>query len=110
MKRDIAVGAGVVGMMALCCGAPIIISVLASGAVLGALGTLWSAGRVALLSGAAVLLLAGIWLVARRNSTHRSGAADCCAVPPSTDVTVEPEAAPDAERSPALTGLRSDHH
>ncbi len=109
MKRDIAVGAGVVGVMALCCGAPIIISVLASGALIGAFGAAWSAGRVALLSGAAVLLLAGIWLVARRTSTHPSGAADCCAVPPSTEVTVEPEAAPDAERSHALTGQRSDH-
>jgi hypothetical protein len=109
MKRDIAVSAGVVGVMALCCGAPIIISVLASGALLGALGAVWSAGRVALLSGAAVLLLAGMWLVARRASTNASSAADCWAVPPSTDVRVELEAAPDAERSPALTGQRSDH-
>jgi hypothetical protein len=88
VKREIAVGAGVVGMMALCCGAPIIISVLASSAVLGALGALWSAGRVALLSGAAVLLVAGIWLVARRSSSRASGAANCCGMSESADGAV----------------------
>ncbi len=91
--KDVAIGLGVVGAFAVCCGAPIIISMLASGAVLGAVGLVWLNGRVVLLSGAAVLLVTGLWLRARRRTSHVGGGPDCCAPLKSVDGGAQAEQA-----------------
>ena len=83
--KDLAIGLGVVGVFALCCGAPTMISVLASGAVLGTIGAVWSTGRVVLLSSAAALMVLGMALVARRIGSRAIGPTDCCALPMAAD-------------------------
>jgi hypothetical protein len=76
MKSDTGVALGVVAMIALCCGGPLILSLLASGALLSALAAIWPSGRVALLGGATILVLTGVWLVARRRTSFVEGGAD----------------------------------
>ncbi len=111
MKSDTAVALGVVAMIALCCGGPLILSLLASGALLGALAAVWSSGRVALLGGATILVLTGVWLVARRRTSSVGGGADWCALPGQASsaaeaATVAPRA-PDSELSEVEAARRS---
>ena len=84
MNSDIKIGAGLVGQMALCCGGPLIVSLITSGVLLGALGTLWAGGELLLLLSGAVLIVAGAWLFARRRSGDAPGQAACCAPEPSS--------------------------
>lgn len=84
MSSDAKMGLGIVGALAVCCGGPLILSALASGAVLGALGALWDGGRLVLLAGGAVLIVAAVWLLARRLASPAHPAVDCCAVPMSS--------------------------
>lgn len=80
MKNDATIGLGVVGAMALCCGGPLILSALASGAVLGTVGAVLEGGRLLFLGAGAVLIgLAAAWLLARRFASHADGDAACCA-------------------------------
>jgi hypothetical protein len=84
MNNDMKLGAGVVALMALCCGGPLILSLLASGAVLGALGGVWAGGRLLLLVGGAALVLAAVWLLVRRRAPGTADGVDCCAAPADT--------------------------
>ena len=45
-KGGVAMGVGMAGVMALCCGGPVILGLLASGALVGALGAFWSGAGV----------------------------------------------------------------
>ena len=58
VRGDVKLGLAAVALMAVCCGGPVFLSLLASGAALGALGSVWSGGCLLLpVSGA--LLIAG---------------------------------------------------
>src|SRR5260370_21024190 len=75
-------GLGVLGAMALCCGGPLLLSALASGAVMGALGVVWDGSRLLLLlGGGAVVIVAAVWLLARRLTSPAHADAACCAAP-----------------------------
>jgi len=78
MNGDTKIGLGLVGLLALCCGGPVIVSLITSGVLLGAVGTLWAGGELPFLLGGAVLVLAGLWLVARRRALDPPGSAACC--------------------------------
>ena len=80
-SNDSKVGLGVVALMALCCGGPLILSLFASGAVLGALGTVWAGDRLLLLLCGGALVVAAVWLLARRRTQGRAEGVDCCAAP-----------------------------
>ena len=84
MNNDMKMGAGVVALMALCCGGPLILSLLASGAVLGALGGVWAGGRLLLLVGGGALAVAAVWLLVRRRVPGTADRVDCCAAPADT--------------------------
>ncbi len=72
-----------IAAVALCCGGPLLIGLLASAAISGAVvaGALPAAGLV--LAGA-VLMAGGAWLVRRQGA-----GADCCAVPPPSHTSKE---------------------
>jgi len=57
-----------VGLMAVCCGGPLLLSLVASGAVLGALGALRSSGPM-LLAAAALLGAVGVLLWRRARAS-----------------------------------------
>ncbi len=96
-------GLGAVALMALCCGAPLILTLFASGVVLGGLSTVWADGRLLLLLGGGALVLAAAWLLARRRTPGTADGADCCAAPASlvdTDglATISPSPRPSIVR------------
>ncbi len=74
-------GLGAVALMAVCCGGPLVLSVLASGALLGAAAAVWAGARPWLLAGGAVLVVTAVWLLRRRLIGGRAH----CNVPPRTD-------------------------
>jgi hypothetical protein len=81
-NNDMKMGLGVVALMALCCGAPLILALFASGVVLGGLGTVWAGGRLLLLLlGGGALVVAAAWLLTRRRTPGTGDGADCCAAP-----------------------------
>jgi len=71
MNGDTKMGVGLVALVALCCAGPLVLSLLASGAVLGALSAIWIEARPMLLAGGAVLIALGAWLLARRHARVR---------------------------------------
>ena len=79
MNSDTKIGVGLVGLMALCCGGPLIVSLITSGVLLGTLGALWAGGELPLALSGAVLVVAGAWLFARRRTVAAAGDAACCA-------------------------------
>jgi hypothetical protein len=99
MNSDMKVGLGAAALMALCCGGPLILALLASGAAAGTLGAVWSYGRGPLIVGAIVVLVAGIWLAARRRARIASEREDCCALPEQAYMPTD-VGAPEASRSP----------
>ena len=60
MKNDTRLGLAAVGLVALCCAGPLLVSLVASGAVLGAVGAIQ--GSAPLLATAAVLTVAVVLL------------------------------------------------
>ncbi len=99
MNNDMKMGAGVVALMALCCGGPLILSLLASGAVVGALGGVWAGGRLLLLVGGAALVLAAVWLLVHRRAPGTADRVDCCALPASPVDTADRHSAVSQQRS-----------
>ena len=83
MNRDWRMGLGMVALMVLCCGGPLILSLLTSGAVLGGLAALWAVSRLLLVPGV-VLVVGAVWLLGRRRSSQREEGAACCATPTPT--------------------------
>src|SRR5262252_5596592 len=77
---DTKIGLAVVALMAVCCGGPLMLSLLASGAVLGGLGALWAGGRLLLVPGI-VLVVGAIWFLSRRRSAQADESSACCATP-----------------------------
>jgi hypothetical protein len=61
MRHDMSLGLVAVTLMGVCCGGPLFFSLLASGAVLGTLGSLWVGGRPLFLVGGALLIAAALW-------------------------------------------------
>ena len=59
-------GLGIVALVALCCAGPLVLPLLASGALLGVLSTVWTEGRPLLVGGTAVFVVVGAWLLTRR--------------------------------------------
>ncbi len=72
-NNDSKVGLGLVALMALCCGGPLILSLFASGAVLGALGAVWAGGSLLLLLVGGTRVVAAAWLLARRRTPWDGG-------------------------------------
>ena len=68
MNNESKIGVGVVALMVVCCAGPIVLSLVVSGAVLGALGAFWTAERELLLGSGALLIALGAWLLVRRRS------------------------------------------
>ena len=66
MNSETKIGLGVVALVALCCAGPLVLSLLATGAVLGALSTIWADDRPLLLGSGAIVVALGAWLLARR--------------------------------------------
>ena len=67
MNTDSKLGMGVVAVLVLCCAGPLVLSLLATGAVLGALSAIVAQGRPLLLGSAAIAIALGGWLLARRH-------------------------------------------
>jgi hypothetical protein len=65
------------------CGGPLILSLVASGAVLGGPAAVWADGRLLLIAGI-VLVLGAVWLLARRRSFATDQSAACCTTPTPT--------------------------
>jgi hypothetical protein len=111
-NSDAKVGLGVVALMAMCCGGPLILSLLASGAMLGGLSAVWADGRLLVVPGV-VLVVGAMWLLSRRRSSHANESSACSATPVPTASTHRPapSAGPiepdDRERTPASTSSRS---
>ena len=72
MSQDGKVGLIAVGLVVVCCAGPLVLSVLASGAVLGALGALHGSAPL-LVVAAAILGAVGVLLVRRRRSSGSEG-------------------------------------
>ena len=72
MDRDSKFGLGLVALLALCCAGPLVLSLLASGAILGAISAIWVTDRPVLLSGGAVLILLAVALSARRYARRKA--------------------------------------
>lgn len=66
MDSESKFGLGLIVLLVLCCAGPLVLSLLASGAILGAISVIWVTDRPLLLSGGAVLTLLGVGLLARR--------------------------------------------
>jgi len=81
MNGDTKIGVGLIGLVALCCGGPLIVSLITSGVLLGALGMLWAGSLLPFLLGSAIVILTGLWLFARRRAIDAPGDAACCAPP-----------------------------
>jgi hypothetical protein len=75
-NSDTKIGLGIVALMALCCGGPLVLSLLASGAVLGGLGALWSDSRLLVVPGV-VLVVGALWLLLRRRSAQADESSGC---------------------------------
>jgi hypothetical protein len=67
MNSETKIGIGMVALVVLCCAGPLVLSLVATGVVLGALGAIWAQGRPLLLGSAAIAIALCGWLVARRN-------------------------------------------
>lgn len=72
MNSDTKMSLGLVAILALCCTGPVVVSLLASGAILGAAGAMWAIGRPLLLSGAVALIALGAGLWAWRSRCGRA--------------------------------------
>ena len=72
MDRDSKFGLGLIALVGLCCAGPLVLSLLASGAILGAISTIWVTDRPLLLSGGVMLLVLGAALSARRYSRAKA--------------------------------------
>ncbi len=113
-NSDAKIGLGVVALMAMCCGGPLILSLLASGAVLGGLGALWADSRLLVVPGV-VFVVGAMWLLSRRRSSHADESSACSATPGPRASTHRPSGSagpiePDGrERTPAPTSSRSRH-
>jgi hypothetical protein len=81
MSTDTKIGLGMVGLLAVCCGLPLIATLFASGVLLGAVGSVWAHGQLLFTVGAALLISTGLWLLVRRRGTHAADDATCCAPP-----------------------------
>jgi len=71
-NNDMKMGLGGVALLALCCGAPLILALFASGVVLGGLGTVWAGGRLLWLLGGGALVVVAVWLLVRRRTPRRA--------------------------------------
>jgi len=67
-NNDSKVGLGLVALMALCCGGPLILSLFASGSRPWPLGAVWAGGSLLLLLVGGTLVVAAAWLLARRRT------------------------------------------
>jgi hypothetical protein len=87
MSRDAKLGLGIVFLLAVCCGGPLILSLLAAGAGLGALGAAWAGGGrpLLLLSGSMVVVVTAGWLLARRHASRADAHAACGAAAGATE-------------------------
>jgi MerT mercuric transport protein len=114
MNSDTKMGLGVVALLALCCAGPLILSLLASGALLGALGAVWVGGRPLVLAVAAVLVGAAGWLLVRRRSSQADEGAACRTPPAALPRTAEKDGAVSGEptvpprQASVGSGMRSD--
>ena len=72
MDSDSKFGLGLIALVALCCAGPLVLSLLATGAVLGALSAISAEGRQLLLGGGAVVVALGAWLLARRRARTKA--------------------------------------
>jgi MerT mercuric transport protein len=114
MNGDAKIGMGLVALLALCCAGPLILSLLASGALLGAFGAVWVGGRPLFLAGAAVLVGGAAWLLVRRRSSQADESAACCiprvdsARTAEADEAVSGEPTLSPQRSPIASGMRSN--
>ena len=72
MISDTKMGLGLVAMLALCCAGPVVLSLLASGAILGAMSAIWATDGPLFLSGGAMLIALGAGLLAWRYARWRA--------------------------------------
>jgi hypothetical protein len=72
MDTESKFGLGLVAVLALCCAGPLVLSLLASGAILGAISAIWATDRPLLLLGGAMLIALGAGLWARRYARSRA--------------------------------------
>ena len=59
-------GLGLIALLVLCCAGPLVLSLLASGAILAAISAIWATDRPLLLSGGVTLIALAAWFSARR--------------------------------------------
>ena len=72
MDSESKFGLGLIALLALCCAGPLVLSLLASGAILGAISAIWVTDRPLLLSGGAILIALGAALSARRYARRKA--------------------------------------
>ena len=72
MNSDAKMGLGVVAIVALCCAGPVVLSLLASGAILGAMSAIWATDRPLFLSAGAMLIALGAGLLSWRFARSRA--------------------------------------
>lgn len=71
MNGETKLGLGLASLLVLCCGGPLVLSLVASGAAMGAIGAVWADGRPLLLAAGALLIVISAWLLARRYRANR---------------------------------------
>jgi hypothetical protein len=71
MTGELKTGLAITVALALCCAGPIVLALLGSGAVLGALSALWPDGRPPLVGIRALPVIVGILALAKRTRIPR---------------------------------------
>ena len=65
-------GLGLIALLAVCCAGPLVLSLVASGAILGAISAIWVTDRSLLLSSGVMLIALGAALSARRYARRKA--------------------------------------
>jgi hypothetical protein len=68
MTGESKLGLGLIALLAVCCAGPLVLSLLATGAVLGALSAIWVEDRPLLLGSRAIAVALAASLLARRSA------------------------------------------
>ena len=81
MDSESKFGLGLIALLALCCAGPLVLSLVASGAILGAISAIWATDRRLLLSGGGMLIALGAGTSRRRNTPGTTAGEPCDCVP-----------------------------